>query len=403
MDLKAKKAALVAEARTLIAAAKAAPEGPSEADMTAIDAKNAEITNVTAAIERAEKAAAFEAQFAAVDADVVEAPVKSDRKVAAKTLGQHLVKTAPEFKSARHNNHNAFETPEFKAAGDLTTVGTRTYVDQDNVVVGLDRRIPTVASVLTPGTLSGNTLAYTVIEAVEGSAGATAEGGQKPKLTFKPKRVLEGLSKIAALTDISDEMIEDEEYVVSAIDNELVNELIIEEEDQILNGDGALPNVLGLLNRSGLQTETAANEDDNADAIHRAKRKVHTATNRRATAIFINPVDYEKERLRKDANGQYVGGGMFTGSYGTAFVDEPNMWGLTTIQTTAIAEGTALVGDFNSVTLLRKGGIKIDRSSENKDNFEKNVVTLRAEERVGLKVPKPYALVKVTLSDVAAA
>lgn len=401
MDLKMKRAAIRAEAQAILDGAKSANVELTAEQFAAVEAKGAEITDLNSRIERAEKAAAFEAEFASIPADVVDAPVKGDRKVAAKSLGEHVLKSAPEFKSARHNNVVAFAAPEFKAAGDLTTVNGRSYVDQDSTAYGLDRRIPTVADLLTPGSLSGNTLAYTTIVGVEGAPGVTAEGAQKPKVTYTPIQVLEGLSKIAGLTDVSDEMIEDEEYVVTLINNELVADLVLVEEDQLLNGNGINGNVKGLLNRSGIQVEVSANTDDNAPAIHRAKRKVHTASNRRADAIVINPVDYENEKLRKDANGQFLGGGMFSGAYGTSYLDEPAMWGLRVIQTNAIAEGTALVGSFASATLLRKGGIKVDRSSENKNNFELNTVTFRAEERVGLKVVKPHAFVKITLSDVA--
>lgn len=404
MDLKMKKASLVAEAKAIMDGAKAAGLELTSEQITAIEAKSTEIADLNGRIERAEKAASFEAQFSAVPSDAVEVPEVKSAKTA-KTLGDHFVKSAPEFKNARHNNHVAFEAPDFdaKAAGDVTVTDGRQTVINDTNVIGLDRRIATIANLLTPGTLSGTTLAYTVITAVEGAPGITAEGGQKPKVHYKPVQVREGLSKVAGLTDVSDEMIEDEQYVVSQINNELVADLVLAEEDQLLDGDGVYPNVKGIMRRTGVQTEAAADKTDNSDAIYRAKTKVHLATGKRATAVMINPLDYERERLRKDVNGQYIGGGVFTGAYGTMYVDEPNLWGLATLQTPAMAEGKALVGDFTSATLLRKGGIRIDRSAENRDNFEKNVVTLRAEERIGLKVPKPHAFVVVTLSSAAPA
>ncbi|WP_281247321.1 phage major capsid protein [Corynebacterium phocae] len=44
-------------------------------------------------------------------------------------------------------------------------------------------------------------------------------------------------------------------------------------------------------------------------------------------------------------------------------------------------------------TVLRKGGIRVDARDSNVDDFEKNLVTLRAEERLGLMVPRPAAFV----------
>lgn len=403
MNLKQKHAALMAEARELVVAAKSATDGATEAQIAAIEAKQAEIVEVKAAIDRAEKAAAFEAEFAAVPADVIDEAPAGKAPKGAKSLGEHFVKSAgAAFKNARSNNHVAFEAPEFKAATDVTTVGTRTYTDNDPQALGLDRRTPTITDLTSTGTLSGNTLAYTILEGREGDLAAVGEGQEKPKVHYTPVQVREGLSKIAGLTDVSDEMIEDEDYVVSLINSELVADLLLEEEDQLINGNGVYPNVRGILNRNGIQTEDSANADDDADAIFRAKQKVHTVTNRRATGLMINPVDYTRERLRKDGNGQYLAGGAFVGAYGTAYVDEPGLWGLPTVQSNAVPVGKAIVADFKAITVLRKGGVRVDRSAENKNNFETNTVTLRAEERIGLKVPKPAAIVVVNFFNSAA-
>jgi HK97 family phage major capsid protein len=81
----------------------------------------------------------------------------------------------------------------------------------------------------------------------------------------------------------------------------------------------------------------------------------------------------------------------------------PAIWGLPTVVTPAIAKGTVLVGAFSDATLFTKGGVKTAISLENKDNFETNKGTLRAERRLALKVPRAHAFVKVTLSSAPAA
>nr|WP_256974347.1 phage major capsid protein [Corynebacterium diphtheriae] len=48
---------------------------------------------------------------------------------------------------------------------------------------------------------------------------------------------------------------------------------------------------------------------------------------------------------------------------------------------------------------MRKGGVRVDSANTNADDFENNLVTLRAEERLGLIVPLPAAFVKVTLEE----
>jgi HK97 family phage major capsid protein len=67
--------------------------------------------------------------------------------------------------------------------------------------------------------------------------------------------------------------------------------------------------------------------------------------------------------------------------------------------TPAIAAGTVLVGAFNSAAqLFRKGGVQVDSTNSNEDDFKYNRVALRAEERILLAVYRPTAFVKVTLT-----
>jgi HK97 family phage major capsid protein len=196
-------------------------------------------------------------------------------------------------------------------------------------------------------------------------------------------------------------MLDDLPYLVSEINSRLLYDLGLFEEDQLLNGNGTSPNLRGLLQRSGIQTETgAAGGADNLDAIFRAATKVQTATGLNADGIVIHPTDYQVFRLKKDGNQQYYAGGPFTGAYGNSggVPIQPALWGLPTVVTAAIAAGTVLVGAFGqSTTVYRKGGVTVSSTNSNVNDFEKNLVTVRAEERLALAVRVPAALVKVTL------
>ena len=77
----------------------------------------------------------------------------------------------------------------------------------------------------------------------------------------------------------------------------------------------------------------------------------------------------------------------------------PPLWGLTTVVTPAIKAGTVLAGAFKDATLFRKGGVRVDAANTNVDDFEHNLVTLRAEERIALKVPRPSAFAEIKISD----
>jgi HK97 family phage major capsid protein len=210
----------------------------------------------------------------------------------------------------------------------------------------------------------------------------------------------DAVKKIAGWWDTADEMIEDLDFWVSEINNRGLYLLSMVEESQLLNGDGTGTNILGLLQRSGIQTVTQAVAPDTAqDAIFRAITAVQTATGLTADAILINPADYQTLRLSKDANGQYFGGGFFAGQYGNGGISfQPPLWGLNTIVTAAVAAKTVVVGALAaSTTVYRKGGVRVESTNSDLGKFTKDIVTTRIEERLALAVRMPAAVVKVTL------
>lgn len=324
------------------------------------------------------------------------------------TLGQHFVKSAfgtlGQMKGKPGLN---LVLPEFKAATDThltTTTGAGILIPEyDFDIVHQKRQRPFLADWLGAGTMSGNTLVYFTERpdsAIEGAIAAVAEGAKKPQLhmpAYDP--VTETLKKIAGYIKISDEMTEDAAFLVSEIEGRLLYALQLEEENQLLNGAGTGQNVRGLLNRSGLQTETAAGEADVFDAIYRAMTKVELATDLVADGIAINPADYQKLRLAKDGNGQYIAGGPFQGQYGNGqIMENPAIWGKRTIVTPAIAAGTILVGAGKlGATIYRKGGLSLQATNTNEDDFVNNKVTILGEERLGLAVRRPSAFVKITI------
>jgi HK97 family phage major capsid protein len=139
--------------------------------------------------------------------------------------------------------------------------------------------------------------------------------------------------------------------------------------------------------------------DSAQDALFRAITKVQTATGLPADGIIINPADYQKLRLSKDANDQYFGGGFFSGQYGNGgVISQPPLWGMTTVVTAAVAAGTAVVGAFKQAgTVYRKGGVRVESTNSDLGKFTSNIITTRIEERVALAVRIPLAIVKVTL------
>jgi len=404
MNLREKRAAAIKAAEAIVNAAKSENRDLTGDEQSQVEAKMAEVEELDKQIKGRDLADSVLKLGSAeqVKADEEEKPKQ------AKSLGEHYAKSVSteEFARLKARSGYSVSTPEFKAAEDPQVTGDAVYAplltEVDRTIVRTFRPGPVVADLLGSGTISGNAVSYFIEGAVEGAFETVGEAGQKPQMHFvDPTATTDSLKKIAAWWDTSDEMVEDLAFMVSEINNRGLYLLSMFEEAQLLSGDGTGSNVLGLLQRSGIQTEVAAaGGADNADALFRSMTKVQTATGLTADGVVINPVDYQKLRLARDANEQYFGGGYFAGQYGNGGVPiQPPLWGLSTVVTSAVAAGTAVVGSFKqAATVYRKGGVRVESTNSDLGKFTSNIITTRVEERVALAVRVPAAVVKVTLT-----
>lgn len=394
MDPKAELASLQAKNSAIIAGVKASKRDLTDAEVADLEKDAERITELKSIIERGEKNAALMARFETVESAVEDNPAAPEAKAAA-SLGEHFVKSGAQDQFLKGQGQRTASAPEFKAAADTNLVAGNGKVQYGGVYETPLRRL-TIADLLGRGTMSNTSLTYWVQGAVEGNPTAVAEDGQKPQIHFNFSPVTEALSKIAVITKVSDEAMSDTDYLVSVINSQLVGRLVVVEEDQLLNGSGTAPNLRGILNRTGLQTyaTTASYTPQKGfDAIFHAITMVSTGSAQEtADGIVINPADYEVLRLAKDGDQNYYAGGPFQGG-------NPGLWGVRTIVTPAIAQGTVLVGAFGtSAQLFRKGGIQVDSTNSDSTDFQYNRVALRAEERILLAVYRPTAFVKLTLT-----
>ena len=406
MGLKEQRAAAMKAAADIIEKAKADGRDLTAEEIETVEAKHAEVKSLDEQIEKAKKSADLMRQFETFS--VSDDGDQGEEK--ARSLGEHFVKSVGHEGLARVKaiGGTTVAAPEFKAATDTHVIPSAlgdVLTQFDRTVVRGFRR-PTVADLFGTGTLGAgsNAVSYFVEGAVEGTITTVAESGQKPQIHMADPTVrTDALKKIAAILSFTDEMAEDADFWMSEINQRGLYLLALAEENQLLNGAGTGSTVQGLLNRSGVQTETAANSGDNADALFRALTKVQTATGLGADGVIINPADYQQLRLAKDANEQYYGGGYFAGQYGNGGVPEqPPVWGLRTVVSPAVAANTAVVGAFGvGGTVYRKGGVRVESTNSHDTDFDYNRIRTRIEERVALAVRYPAAFVNVTLSDTA--
>lgn len=402
-DLSKKRADAVKAARAVIDAAKSDSRDLTPEEQETVEGYMTEVK----ALDVQMKGRALVSSVMDLGAVADNEPNEVQPTGGAKTLGEHYAKTIglEGLRSLKSRSGYSVATPEFKAATDPNDTSGADMVplltEYDRTIVRGFREAPVVADLLGSGTISGNSISYLVEGAVEGAFTTVAEGAAKPQMHFvNPTAEVDSLTKIAAWWDTTDEMVEDLPFMVSEINTRGLYLLSTVEEQQLLNGGGTGTDLTGILNRSGIQTETQAVAPDTAqDAIFRAMMKVQTATGLVADGIVMHPSNYQDLRLAKDGNDQYYGGGFFTGQYGTGGLAwMPPLWGLRTVVTSAIAADTVLVGAFRQgATVYRKGGIRVESTNSDLGKFTSNLITTRIEERLALAVRVPAAFVDVTL------
>lgn len=279
-----------------------------------------------------------------------------------------------------------------------TMTTTASAVAQPDVQPGalpiLFRRL-TVADLIPQATTTSKVVRSIVETTATNAAAAVAEEGLKPESTIVFDEVDENVAKIATILRASDEMLDDLGWVTGYINQRGVLFVRLEEEDQLLNGDGTSPNLSGILDRTGLQTNVGGGIT--ADNLYTQITAVRSDAFLEPDAVVVHPNDWMDLRLSKDANNQYYAGGPFTGAYGNGTQAADSIWGLRAVVTPAIAEGTALVGAFGTgAQIFRRTGITVDVTNSDGEDFRYNRVAFRFEERLALAVYRPQAFGTVT-------
>lgn len=254
-------------------------------------------------------------------------------------------------------------------------------------IFGLPERQLTIRDLLIPGQTTSNSVEYVKETGYTNNAAPVAETTAKPYSDLTFDMATAPVRTLAHLFKASRQILDDAPALRSYIDGRARYGLKFVEENQLLNGSGSGQNILGIVPQATAFAPEFTPADETAiDRLRLAILQVILAEYP-ATAFVLNPIDWAKVELTKDAGGNYIIGnpqGSLT----------PTLWNLPVVSTQAMAEGEFLTGAFSyAAQIFDRMEIEVLLSSENVDDFEKNMFTIRAEERLGLAVYRPEAFV----------
>lgn len=244
-----------------------------------------------------------------------------------------------------------------------------------------------IRDLLDTGTTESNLIEWVREDVFTNAAEVVSEGTLKPESNITYSRLNVSVTTIAHWIRATKQVLADFKMLATMINGRLTFGLKYVEEQEILFGDGTGEHLHGLVPQAtAYNTAYNTGNDTTIDTIRHAILQVRLAFYP-ANGIVMSPIDWHNMELTKDSQNRYL---MASPTQRTP----PMVWGLPVVEVDAMHAGDFLVGAFNlAATLFDREQAQILVSTEDQDNFVKNLVTILAEERLALAVTRPKAFV----------
>lgn len=309
-----------------------------------------------------------------------------------KTAGQQMV-ASQEFKDfvAGGNYKKGFNFATkavVSVTSDPASAGDLIAPDRQAGIVAAPNRRMTVRDLITPGTTGSNLIQYVKETGFQNMAATVAEGALKPKSDITFDLVASSVVKIATYVKASTEILADAAMLQSYIDGRLRYMLSFVEEAQLLKGSGVGNNLNGIYTQAAAYVPPlVVSGPTRIDVLRLALLQAELAEYP-STGIVLHPADWAAIELQKDTTGAYI----FANPQSLA---NPALWGRPVVSTQAMTIDTFLVGAFKlGAQVFDRMQANVMVATESEDDFIKNMVTILAEERLGLAVYRPEAFIK---------
>jgi len=221
---------------------------------------------------------------------------------------------------------------------------------------------------------------------------STGTTGTKPESALTYQAMTTNVHTMAHWIPITNNALNDAPQIRGIINSRLLLGLTLTLETQIVSGDGTGENFTGILN-AGIGNQPLGT-DSTLDAVFKARTMVRVVGHARPNAIVMHPYNWQTARLSRENTASATLGGYMMGP--PSMTGANTAWGLPVVESEAIPQGTALVGDF------AMGCTLFDREQSNirvglvNDNFIRNMQTILAELRAAFIVWRPTAFARVT-------
>ena len=225
--------------------------------------------------------------------------------------------------------------------------------------------------------------------------------GIKPESEFQWDLETRTVRDVAHLVRLHKNLMNDLALLQTYLPNRLRDGLLREESRQILRGADGSNEIVGLsqagshvpFNIAGFQAAVVNNNratvaDANyIDILGYAKTQLRL-NNYVASRILMNPEDFYSLMFVVNDDGDYL-------------MNSPNWQYVANmiVQSNYVNQDEFYVFDSRANTIFQRQNVNVEFSYEDRDNFQKNLVTIRAEERIVQVTDRPNGIVLGSFAD----
>jgi len=382
---KAAHDALIAEVNKVVADA-----NKSKADTAALEVLKTRLDEAFSKLD----AGVDKAEYETLKSEHVEAmaTLKALTETGTKSANKSVREQVTEFLTANKEKFEAFKKGETKSFDmpilinkapavmlESTNLGGSVYLPFPERVSGYteiarNRPVPIETYANTSGTSSA-VITWVNMVNPEGTAQFIGEGVLKPLIDFNFETETSTARKVADRIKVSTEMLEDIDFMVSAIENELRYQVDMAVDAALLSGNGTAPNLKGITGYAGgyVLTTVKTTTPNKSDAIMAAATQIKSL-NFNPTHAFVNTIDAANMELTKDNEGRYI-----IPPFQSA--DGLTISGLRVVVSNQIPVGSVLVADMMKFVVRNYKAFTVRYGWEN-DDFSKNLVSVIGERRL---------------------
>ena len=375
-----------------------------------IKSRNDELAELVEDLNIEKKKASNEKALEVDSKPVAEMPLAADDDSEAKSVGQ-LFTESDAYKNFIGQGVKGIDS-RIETKTTLNTTGYPPEVlRQPGFLEFLTRDPNTVISLFDQINSDQNAFSYLEETTFTNAAAEAAEGSAIAEATLEFTERTEAIRKIGVYIPVTDELLADQAGVQGYLNSRLQTMIRLRLDSQLLSGDGTAPNLEGILDAGKTSVGSTdfssyAGNLGKLGALYGAITDIRVNAFTEPDAIVMHPNDWNDivtsvsvDFAGDSAAGYAAKNPLFIAAGSMASGPQAAIWGLKVVPTTAITEGTVLVGKFGggeAAHVVMRQGIDLAVTDSHSDFFIKNQLAIRATMRVGFPVYRQAAFHKLT-------